>query len=104
MAKWKRRTLHNPTGQSVQDFDLQRFIKLCAMLASSHEGERASAALKASDMLNAAGLTWNDMIKDRDTLLERVTRPNVEDAQARARRFWKSKIWPGPSPQSNATP
>jgi hypothetical protein len=100
MAKWKRRTLHSPTGQGVQDFDLPRFVKLCAMLASSHEGERASAALKASDMLNAIGLTWSDMIKDRDALLEHVNLPNAEDTQARARRFWKGKIWSGPPQQS----
>jgi hypothetical protein len=95
MAKWKRRThSHNPTVESARDFDLQRFQKLCAMLASPHEGERAAAAVKASDMLRIAGLAWSDVIKDRESPLEQVTRPKSEDGETRARRFWKSKVSP----------
>ena len=43
-------------------FDAPRFIKVCGMLASDHEGERASAAMLASRMLRAAGMTWEDAL------------------------------------------
>jgi hypothetical protein len=92
MAKWRRR---NPAGDQLDrrriNFDLSRFIKLCGMLASPNEGERASAALKASEMLKSADLTWNDVIKDANALAEHMSLGNADDPEARARRFWKTK-------------
>jgi hypothetical protein len=41
---------------------LTRLIKLCGMLGSEHDGERASAALKASKLLMENHLTWCDVI------------------------------------------
>ena len=38
--------------------DSARFRKVCGLLASSHDGERAAAALKATAMLRAAGMSW----------------------------------------------
>ncbi len=40
---------------------MERFRKICGLLASSHAGERAAAALKATALLNAAGKTWGDV-------------------------------------------
>jgi hypothetical protein len=37
-----------------------RLAKICAMLGSNHDGERASAALVADRILKASGLTWAD--------------------------------------------
>jgi hypothetical protein len=92
MAKWRRRSQSgNASDQRPADFDLQRFIKLCAMLASPNDGERASAALKASDMLKAANLTWNDVVKDGRSLVEHMSRGSAAEAEARAERFWKTK-------------
>jgi hypothetical protein len=39
-----------------------RLRKLCGMLGSQHDGERATAAAKADALLRAAGLTWADVI------------------------------------------
>jgi hypothetical protein len=41
---------------------LTRLIKLCGMLGSDHDGERASAGLKASKLLMENHLTWHDVI------------------------------------------
>jgi hypothetical protein len=38
-------------------------IKLCGMLGSEHQGERAVAALKASSFLRERALTWSEVIK-----------------------------------------
>lgn len=53
---------HNRTGQGVVGFDLQRFVKLCEMLASPADAERATAARLASEMLRRRGWTWADVI------------------------------------------
>jgi hypothetical protein len=39
-----------------------RFVKVCGLLASNHDGERAAAAAKATDMLRQHGLTWENVI------------------------------------------
>lgn len=41
--------------------DLDRFRKVVGLLASDHDGERASAALKATAILTAAGRSWSDV-------------------------------------------
>lgn len=38
--------------------DVERFHKLCGLLGSEHDGERAVAALKATEWLRERGLTW----------------------------------------------
>lgn len=40
---------------------LARFRKVCGLLASDHQGERAAAALKATAILKSAGKTWVDV-------------------------------------------
>ena len=57
-------------------FDSVRFIKICGLLASDQIGERASAALHATQMLNGAGLTWADVTITR----QRTARPEAEDS------------------------
>ena len=42
--------------------DAVRFRKFAAMLSSPHEGERHSALAKANAMLEAAGLTWIEVL------------------------------------------
>jgi hypothetical protein len=39
-----------------------RLAKLCGMLGSAHDGERASAAAKADAMVRSLGVTWHDII------------------------------------------
>ncbi len=38
-----------------------RFRKVCGMLGSSHDGERAAAALKATELLKQIGANWGDV-------------------------------------------
>jgi hypothetical protein len=48
-------------GMSACSDTLSRFRKVCGLLGSSHAGERAAAALKATEVLKAAGKTWADV-------------------------------------------
>lgn len=41
--------------------DVDRFRRICGLLGSEHDGERASAALKATAMLKDAGMTWEQV-------------------------------------------
>jgi hypothetical protein len=38
-----------------------RLAKICGLLSSSHDGERASAARKASEILRSNGVSWSDV-------------------------------------------
>jgi hypothetical protein len=40
----------------------ERLAKLCGLLGSEHEGERAAAALKADRLVRECGLTWEQII------------------------------------------
>jgi hypothetical protein len=42
--------------------DLTRFRKVAGLLGSAHAGERAAAALKATEMLRTVGLSWDQVI------------------------------------------
>ena len=42
---------------------LNKLAKVCELLASSHDGERAAAALQASRIVKAAGLSWSDLLQ-----------------------------------------
>ena len=73
--------------------DAVRFSKICEMLTSSHDGERAVAAAKATSMLREAGLTWTDLVTRAMTRkgsgvpyvdeLERACRRAAQEAAAR---------------------
>lgn len=39
-----------------------RLAKVCGLLGSDHDGERAAAAWQATKLLRNAGLTWSDVI------------------------------------------
>ncbi len=92
MAKWRRRSQSSETTERRPGtFDLPRFVKLCAMLGSPNEGERASAAAKASEMLKAADLSWSDVMKDAKTLNEHIALGNAAEEEVRAHRFWKTR-------------
>jgi hypothetical protein len=40
----------------------ERLVKLCGMLSSEFDGERAVAASKAATLLRQAGLRWDDIV------------------------------------------
>jgi hypothetical protein len=47
-----------PSDDTLSD----RLGKLCGLLGSAHDGERAAAALKADQLLRQHGLRWTDVI------------------------------------------
>jgi hypothetical protein len=76
--------------------DLDRLIKLCGLLTSDADGERATAARMASDLLRAHRLTWAEVLKAggtvvREVRVERGPCPGCA-AQAQARRSWRSAV------------
>jgi hypothetical protein len=53
---------HQPAAMPSPEF-IEKLYKICGLLGSDHDGERAAAALKASRMLQGASLTWSDVLK-----------------------------------------
>jgi hypothetical protein len=56
----------------LDDAAVERLTKLLGMLGSDHDGERASAALKADQLIRSRGLTWQQiLLRDNfDTAVE----------------------------------
>jgi hypothetical protein len=68
-----------------------KLVKICGMLGSDHDGERASAAKLADDMLRALGLTWDAVIAPK-TLSAPHPAENPFRAKAEAERTaWRTK-------------
>ncbi len=51
----------------MADLDRARLAKILALLGSSEAGERASAALKAHEMVRSLDMTWDDVLGGRIT-------------------------------------
>lgn len=47
---------------SSRSLDRSKLSKLLGLLGSSHDGERAAAALKADQMVRRAGTTWANVL------------------------------------------
>ena len=65
-----------------------RLTKLLGMLGSSHDGERASAALKANELVLRHGLTWGDVIPPRSS----TSTSSVEEMIAYAMRHGAGQL------------
>lgn len=69
--------------------ELSRLRKICGLLASDHDGERAAAALRATSILRAAGLTWLDIVfgatsqADADAAMTAIFKMSLESERAR---------------------
>ena len=48
---------------ALPDHPTDRLVRICGMLGSAHDGERAAAALLADRFVRDAGLTWEDVIR-----------------------------------------
>ena len=46
----------------VEQEDAQRLVKLCGLLGSDHDGERANAAFMATKLLRMNDMTWADLV------------------------------------------
>ena len=49
------------------ELDRGRFIRVCGMLDSEHDGEVVAAARQATKMLRDAGITWREVLLLVDT-------------------------------------
>lgn len=48
---------------ALPDSQRERLAKLCGLLASEHEGERANAAAQASKIIADTGITWRGIVE-----------------------------------------
>lgn len=68
--------------------DLDRFRKVCALMASDHVGERAAAALKATAILKAEGKTWETVSVNDAAGAFGVNHVNIDHAALE--KYWES--------------
>ncbi|TDH57991.1 hypothetical protein E2C06_34945 [Dankookia rubra] len=47
---------------ALKEKDATKLARLCGLLGSEHDGERANAAAFATRTLKAAGWTWDDLV------------------------------------------
>ncbi len=48
--------------------ELNKLVGVLGRLGSDHDGERAAAGLLASKMLRDRGLSWDDLLRQRDAI------------------------------------
>jgi len=68
-----------------------RLVKICGMLGSDHDGERAAAGKLAHDMLRGLGLGWDDVITPKSL---RAPHPAENPFRAKyeaERMAWRTK-------------
>jgi hypothetical protein len=79
------------------------FVKLCGMLGSDQDGERAAAAAKASNFLRQRTLTWSDVVQTRaaERSLQNADRQAAKHPSRRSARSidWRADLamcrkWP----------
>jgi hypothetical protein len=65
--------------------DADRLAKILGLLGSAHDGERASAALKAHDLIRSRNLTWPDVFatKARNGARRRAPAPELDTVEAK---------------------
>jgi hypothetical protein len=63
------------TAAALAPEALSRLIKLAGLLGSAHDGERAAAALKCSEVLAVHGLTWVDVLQPASPVPQPATAP-----------------------------
>jgi len=68
----------------------ERLIKLCGLLTSEHDGERATAARMASDVLRQNRLTWRELLMAEGPCRVCAAREARESEQ---RRGWAESEW-----------
>lgn len=77
--------------KSVTSAERIRLVNILGMLGSDHDGERAAAGLKATQMVRGKGMTWDDLIASLDKLAEPTTR-STEEAGFRPDADWPSRV------------
>ena len=55
-------TARRATSARLDPSAADRLVKLCGMFSSDGDGERATAARMANDLVRSNGLTWRDLL------------------------------------------
>jgi hypothetical protein len=80
--------------------DADKFARICGMLGSSHDGERAAAARKATEFLQARSMTWDDFIRQLPAGPDKPERPPHWSEAPRTESEWlaalKTHCWDSP--------
>ena len=74
-------------------FDRQRFIKVCGMMSSAHDGEALAALRKANAMLKESKLTWAEALQ--------TTTTQATNGRATHHEY---EYWPPPTSHRQRTP
>lgn len=53
----------HPVSTSISPKLVDRLAKICGLLGSDSDGERASAAFQATKLLQGAGITWRELVE-----------------------------------------
>jgi hypothetical protein len=77
---------------TIDEKTTERLIQICGMLGSEHEGERANAAKKATDILKGMGSTWRDLITGAVKYMPSGHAPPPKDVLKEAPDNWKSYL------------
>jgi hypothetical protein len=60
----------------LPDDQWPRFVKMAGLLGSDHAGERAAAAERCTALLRRHGMTWEEVLRTREVVVEvEVNRP-----------------------------
>lgn len=85
---------------TITNDDITRFARVCEMLGSPNEQERATAALKASEQLRKWDLTWTALLSNpmhlllaNPTQLHDVIKTAWKEKQAREHRERIERRW-----------
>jgi hypothetical protein len=62
LRRGKLMSTQHETKQGSAKF-VDRLAKVCGLLGSDHDGERASAAFQATKLLRSAGITWREFVE-----------------------------------------
>jgi hypothetical protein len=74
----------NNTAITIPSSNVTTVVKLLGMCGSDHAGERATAALKADQLVRGCGLTWADLI---NVPAQHIARENLPDDWRAMRNF-----------------
>ena len=74
--------------------ELEKLAKLCGLFSSHHDGERASAAAKADEILRSLGLTWRDIVLNKPAPAGRSIEAQIAEilAYISALNAWEKKF------------
>jgi len=71
--------------------DVNRLAKICGLLGSCHPGERAAAALKATAMLEEAGMTWEAFVRSVQHEATQDLRGKAYAPERKPKRAWRKQ-------------